>query len=78
MKICVGDLITAIAGRASSGLEFGEALAGLYGKPGSLFKVSVLKPGTEKPLSLELKRGVVYKDGVETPVPLPFEKKGKS
>jgi hypothetical protein len=74
----VGDRLVAIGGRSTSGMDFGDALAALYGKPDSLFKVTVLKPGTEKPLTMELKRGVVYKDGVETPVPLPFEKKGKS
>jgi membrane-associated protease RseP (regulator of RpoE activity) len=74
----VGDQLTAIEGRPTSGMDFGDALAALYGKPGSLFKATVRKPGLEKPSTFELKRGVVYKDGVETPVPLPFEKKGKS
>ena len=56
-------------------MDFGEALAALYGAPGSLFKVTALKPDADKPVTFELKRGVFYKDGVETPVPLPFEKK---
>jgi hypothetical protein len=74
----VGDLLTAISGRATAKMDFGEALASLYGAPGSLFKVTVLKPGSDKPATLELKRGVLYKDGVETAVPLPFEKKTKA
>ncbi|MBI5240280.1 MAG: hypothetical protein HY926_07385 [Elusimicrobia bacterium] len=74
----VGDLLREIAGRSTSDMDFGDALAALYGKPGSLFKVAVRKPGAEKPLTLELKRGVQFKDGVETPVPLPFEKREKA
>jgi len=71
----VGDILTAISGRATARMDFGEALAALYGAPGSLFKVTALKPDADKPVTFELKRGVFYKDGVETPVPLPFEKK---
>ncbi|MDD5627496.1 MAG: PDZ domain-containing protein [Elusimicrobia bacterium] len=71
----VGDLLTSIAGRAAAKMDFAEALAALYGAPGSVFKASALKPGAEKPVTFELKRGVFYKDGVETPVPLPFEKR---
>ncbi|MCX5795590.1 MAG: PDZ domain-containing protein [Elusimicrobia bacterium] len=71
----VGDMLTAIAGRATARMDFGEALAALYGAPGTGFKVAALKPGADKPATLELKRGVFYKDGVETPVPLPFEKR---
>jgi hypothetical protein len=71
----VGDVLTAIGGRATGKMDFGEALAALYGAPGSFLKVTALKPGADEPVTYELKRGVFYKDGVETPVPLPFEKK---
>ena len=74
----VGDLLTAIGGRTTAQMDFGEALAALYGAPASLFKVTMLKPGAAKTVTLELKRGVFYKDGVETPVPLPFEKPEKT
>jgi len=68
----VGDVLTAIAGRSTAKLEFGDALAALYGAPGSRLKVTVQKPAA-KAETFELKRGVSYKDGVETPVPLPFD-----
>jgi len=69
----VGDVLTAIAGRSSEKLEFEDALAALYGVPGSRVKVTVQKPGA-KPATLELTRGVFFKDGFETPLPLPFVK----
>ncbi|MDD5658208.1 MAG: PDZ domain-containing protein, partial [Elusimicrobia bacterium] len=73
----VGDILTAIDGRSSAKLEFEDALARLYGRPGSRLKVTVEKPSA-KPRTLELKRGVVYKDGVETPVAPPFERRMES
>jgi hypothetical protein len=78
MGLHVGDMLTVIGGRSTTRMEFGEALSALYGAPGSRFKVTALKPGAGKPATFEFKRGVFYKDGMETSVPLPFEKKEKA
>ncbi len=73
----VGDILTSINGRSSSKLEFEDALAALYGKPGSFVKV-VAQKATDRPRTLKMKRGVFYRDGVETPAPLPFDKPAPS
>ena len=74
----VGDIITEIAGRAAGNLDFSSALAAIYGPPGTTVQIVVLKPGAaeSEARTLELKRGVRFTDGVESPLPLPFEKPG--
>jgi molybdopterin-binding protein len=74
MGLRVGDVLTSINGRSCAKMEFEDALAALYGTPGSMVKVVAAQKAADKPRTLELKRGVFYKDGVETPAPLPFEK----
>ena len=64
-----GDVLTSINGRPSAKLEFEDALAALYGTPGSLVKVV---KAADKPRTLELKRGIAYDNGVETPISPPY------
>jgi membrane-associated protease RseP (regulator of RpoE activity) len=72
----VGDALVSVAGKSTTKLDFEDALAALYGAPGSTLKVTVQKPAA-KPETFELKRGVSYQDGVENALPLPYEKPEK-
>jgi membrane-associated protease RseP (regulator of RpoE activity) len=64
----VGDVIESLGGKPASRLDFAAALGQLYGEPGS--KVRLRLGGKD----LELLRGVVYKNGQPSVLPLPFLK----
>lgn len=66
----VGQLVSSVGGRSASKLEFADALDALYGPAGTEVKVSIDENG--KTSTLTLKRGVLYKDGAEAPVPAPY------
>lgn len=68
----VGQLVSAVGARSSEKLDFAEALDTLYGEPGSQIKLTVEKEGA-KPETVALRRGVLFKDGKEEPVPLPVK-----
>ena len=60
----VGDRIIAIEGRSVERYSFPEALDRLYGKPGSLVDVRVLRSGALKGETFSLKRGMLFQTGL--------------
>lgn len=70
-----GQRLASIAGKNASDLDFPEAIAALYGKPGSKVTVEVLLQAGAKPVSVELTRGIVYgHDGAPSPAPPPYQR----
>lgn len=70
-----GQTLASIAGKSTEKLDYPEAIAALYGKPGSKVKVEVLLQIGAKPVSIELVRGVVYADdGAASPTPSPYQR----
>lgn len=67
----VGDLVEAVDGRSSKGLDFAEALDRLYGAPGSKVSVSVLREGKSK--RFDLLRGARLDATTTSALPLPVK-----
>lgn len=71
----VGDVVTSVNGKSSTKLEFEDALANLYGVPGSTVKLTLA--GGPKPRTIELKRGVAQGAEKEETLPLPYQKNNR-
>ena len=67
----VNDVLDSVGGRSAERMDFEEALDALYGAPGTVVKVSVVRGAASQ--ALELTRGVkADAKGTEVPLPLPF------
>ena len=71
-----GDQIKSIEGQKAAKLDFGAAIAALYGSRESSVKLEVVREETGKPATLKLERGVTFSDDKSVPLPRPYE--GKS
>ena len=68
----VGQVVTSVNGKSVGHLEFEDALANLYGAPGSTVKLTLA--ASPKPQTVELKRGVAVQADKEEALPLPYQK----
>lgn len=66
------DGLAYIDGQQAEHFNMTEALTAIYGKPGSILKLGVKNSLTGKVETFNLRRGVSYKDGQETPLALPY------
>ena len=68
----VGQVVTSVNGKSVGHLEFEDALANLYGAPGSTVKLTLA--ASPKLQTVELKRGVAVQADKEEALPLPYQK----
>jgi carboxyl-terminal processing protease len=54
-----GDLILAIDGRDTSGISFREAIELIRGKPGEPVRLTILHPGEQSPIEVEMLRAII-------------------
>ncbi len=54
-----GDVILAIDGRDTSGMSFRDAVELIRGKPGDPVRLSILHPGEQTPVDLEILRAII-------------------
>jgi carboxyl-terminal processing protease len=57
--IKAGDLITRVDGKVLYGGELDEAVAQMRGDPGTTVKLTIFRPGTEKPFDVSVKRAII-------------------
>lgn len=68
----IEDSVAYIDGRQAEHFNLTEALTALYGKRGSTLKLGIKNALTGKVETLNLRRGVSYKDGQEFPLAPPY------
>ena len=54
-----GDVILAIDGRDTSGISFREAIELIRGKPGEPVRLTILHPGEQSPIDVEMLRAII-------------------
>jgi len=59
-----GDLILAIDGRDTSGISFREAIELIRGKPGEPVRLTILHPGEQSPIDVEMLRAIIPVESV--------------
>lgn len=65
-KIQEGEILMTIAGYTTQDMSIQQAQLLLHGQPGSKVKVSVIRPGSVKPVDVELTRAVVPRPSLLT------------
>ena len=64
--IRTGDLIVRLDERPVKGMDLGEAVSLMRGKPGSKITLTIMREGEDKPLKIELTRDVIHVASVKT------------
>ena len=54
-----GDVILAIDGRDTSGMSFRDAVELIRGKPGESVRLTILHPGEQSPIDVEIQRAII-------------------
>ena len=54
-----GDVILAIDGRDTSGMSFRDAVELIRGKPGEPVRLTILHPGEQNPIDVEMQRAII-------------------
>ena len=61
-----GDLIVRLDERPVKGMDLGEAVSLMRGKPGTKITLTIMREGEDKPLKIELTRDVIHVASVKT------------